>query len=141
MKRIVSLAVINLLLALSINAQSIEGIWVTTDDKSGEERSHMKLYIEDGYLKGEIVKLLQKEPSAVCTKCKGDRKDQPLIGLHILDNVVEKKGVYKGEILDPEEGKMYSCKITMLDDNKLKLRGYIGAPILGRTQYWKRKVD
>jgi uncharacterized protein (DUF2147 family) len=43
-----------------------------------------------------------------------------------------------GKILDPKNGKLYKCSITLDGADKLKIRGYIGVSMFGRTQYWQR---
>jgi len=43
-----------------------------------------------------------------------------------------------GEIYDPEDGKTYSCKLKFESDKKLKVRGYVGIPALGKSMYWNK---
>ena len=77
-----------------------------------------------------------------CVLCSDDRKNQPKVGLEIIrgGQKAEGKDVWEGgKILDPENGKEYSLRLTPIDGGrKLEVRGYIGAPILGRTQVWNR---
>jgi len=68
-------------------------------------------------------------------------KDKPIAGLVIIENLTEDGDEFNGgTIMDPENGKTYKCYIELLDDGKLKVRGYLGISLLGRTQYWRRKV-
>lgn len=138
MKYIASTFLIVFCLSSISTAQTVEGLWVTIDDKTGEERSHVEIYKEEGQLQAKIIKLLQKESAEVCTKCKDHRKDKPIVGMHILSEMKGEDTKYSGRILDPEDGKVYKCKLTLVEDDKIKLRGYIGSPILGRTVYWHR---
>ena len=120
-------------------AQSMVGTWKTVDDNTGEARSHIQIFAAGGKFYGKIEQLLQKPPSLVCDKCPGDRKDQPLMGMVLLVNMVLSDGMWQsGDILDPEKGKWYSCKMWLQegDANTLVVRGYLGP--FYRTQYWHR---
>lgn len=118
------------------------GLWQTFDQDSGAKKAVVQISElgGDGQLVGKIVKLQQK-PGAVCVKCRGVLKNKPIKGMMILwglmpDGENEWGG---GEILDPQNGKTYSLKITLSADGQtLKLRGYLGFSLLGRTQTWKR---
>ncbi|MCV4777311.1 DUF2147 domain-containing protein, partial [Escherichia coli] len=83
------------------------------------------------------------KPDAVCEKCSDDRKNQPIVGLTIIRNV-KKNGDDAalwdgGDILDPNNGKVYRVRMKPVDGGRrLEVRGYIGAPLLGRTQVWQR---
>jgi uncharacterized protein (DUF2147 family) len=74
--------------------------------------------------------------------CTDDRKDKPKIGMEIIRGGQQGDGktVWEGgKILDPENGKNYSLRLTPIDGGKkLEVRGYIGTPLLGRTQTWIR---
>jgi uncharacterized protein (DUF2147 family) len=94
---------------------------------------------------GKIEKLLDPDtkPDAKCDKCSDERKDQPILGLPIIRNVkanADDAALWDGgEILDPNNGKTYKVRLKPADGGKkLEVRGYIGAPLLGRTQTWHR---
>ena len=115
------------------------GVWKTIDDVTGEAKSHIEIYEQNDMLHGKVVKLLQRGPDTICELCTGDKKNQPLIGMVILEGMKpNKKNWANGRIMDPENGKYYKCKIYMENDNKLKVRGYIGIELAGRNQYWER---
>ena len=121
-------------------AQSPVGTWKTIDDNSGEARSHVEIYEQNGQFFGKISKLLKSEPGVVCDECKGDKKDKPVLGLVIIENLQANKDYWKGgTILDPESGNDYNCSIWFEDGNTevLKVRGkhWTG---LYRTQTWYR---
>ena len=73
--------------------------------------------------------------------CTDDRKNQPIIGLMIIRNVRLENGEYGGgDILDPDTGSVYRCKLHVEDGGaKLLVRGFIGISLLGRTQTWERQ--
>lgn len=121
-------------------AQTITGVWKTVDDETGEAKSHLELFVADGKLYGKVVKLLKSAADKKCDKCPGDRKDQPILGMIVLVNMILKDGYYQdGDILDPEKGKWYRCKLWLKDGdpNTLVVRGYLGP--FYRTQNWYRQ--
>jgi len=77
----------------------------------------------------------------LCNLCEGELKDKPVVGMTILRGVRRSGDGYStGQILDPDEGQVYRCRIKLLDDGrKLEVRGFIGIPLLGRSQTWVRK--
>lgn len=124
---------------LSQAQASITGTWKTIDDVTGEAKSHVEIYEMDGAYYGKIVKLLRDNAASICESCKGAKKNQPLIGLVVMDGLTKQDDSWgKGTIMDPENGKTYKCKISFEDEDKLKVRGYIGIEALGRNQYWTR---
>ncbi|OGR21107.1 MAG: hypothetical protein A3J85_01915 [Desulfobacula sp. RIFOXYA12_FULL_46_16] len=120
---------------------SIVGKWKTIDDKTGEPKSIVEIYEKNGKFYGQIKELFIKEgdnPDPTCDKCPADdpRKDQPTKGMVIVQELVKNNGEYSGgTILDPKEGKIYTCKMW-IEDGKLMLRGYIA--FFYRTQTWQR---
>lgn len=65
-------------------------------------------------------------------------QSRDIIGLELLTGFSYDDGIYSGgDIYDPETGKTYSCKMS-LEGNKLKVRGYIGISLFGRTEYFER---
>ncbi len=138
MKNILSL--VFCLFAFSLMAQNdYVGTWKTVDDTDGATKSHFEIYEKDGKLYGKVVKLLEAATTDVCTDCPGDKNGKNLVGMELLMGL-EKDGDYwsDGEIIDPADGKVYSCYIELEEKDKLKVRGYIGFSLLGRTQYWYR---
>ena len=118
------------------------GLWRNTDDKTGEAKAEVRITEVAGALSGIIEKRLLKnaKPEDVCTQCDDDRKDKPLIGLEIIRGAKKAEGrdVWEGgKILDPENGRSYTLKLTPIDDGKkLEVRGSFGP--FGRTQTWVR---
>ncbi|MGH1485403.1 MAG: DUF2147 domain-containing protein [Cellvibrionaceae bacterium] len=116
------------------------GMWTTIDDKTKQPKSKVEIISADGILSGKIIELFNpSEPNPLCTKCKGEKNNQPILGMTIIWNAIDKGKHWKGKILDPKKGKTYKLKLSLIEDGqKLKIRGYIGNPLLGRTQIWQR---
>ncbi len=121
-------------------AQSPSGVWKTIDDESGEAKSHIEIYEQNGAYFGKVVKLLKSDPGTICDECTGDKKNKPVLGMVILESL-QSTGDYwsKGTIMDPENGKEYGCSIWFEEGKaaELKVRGkhWTG---LYRTQTWFR---
>lgn len=132
--------------AATANLNSPVGLWKTIDDKTGQPRSIVRIEAKGDELQGFIHQRLDPnaKPDAVCTACPGDRLNQPVQGLNIIRNLkanAKEPGVWEGgSILDPESGSDYRLKVRLIDGGqKLELRGYVGMPMLGRTQTWLRQ--
>lgn len=134
------------LMAGAASAQmSPEGVWHSIDDATGKPKAEIKISQGPaGELSGVVVRGLDPAVNAEpnCVKCTDDRKDKPKIGMEIIrgGKKAEGRDVWDGgRILDPENGKDYSLRLTPIDGGKkLEVRGYIGSPLLGRTQTWIR---
>ena len=135
-----------LVVSLSLSAQSLDpalGVWKTIDEKSNQPSSLIRLEEKNGELIGTVLELIPTpgEPLIThCRLCKGERKDKPIVGMVIMNGLKKEKAGYwsGGEILDPEEGDIYKVKIATDDGKTLKVRGYIGISLIGRTQVWVR---
>ena len=125
------------LFALPAMAQSPVGQWRTIDDETGEPKSIVRIFEEGGEMHGEIVKLLPE--GRRCEDCAGSFNNSTLRGTRILTGLERDGDEYNGgTITDPKTGKVYKVKMKVQRDGRLYLRGYIGIPALGRTQYWER---
>ena len=120
---------------------SVEGLWITQDDKTGKEKSEVLIYKQEGKLYGKIIRLLLPEDQGkLCVECRGVEKNKPIAGLVIVKDLILDDDVWEdGTIMDPKTGKVYDCYLNLEDINTLKVRGYLGFSLLGRTQIWKRK--
>lgn len=121
------------------------GTWQTIDDATGKPKAIVKIEEKDNVLAGKIVKIFpQPGESAdkLCAECQGDKHNQPIVGMSIISGLKadkENKQWGKGEILDPANGKTYNCNARLTENGtKLNVRGYIGMPLLGRSQTWVR---
>ena len=134
------------LVQLALAQTTVVGKWKTIDDETNQPKSIIEIFEQDGKIYGKIEKLFQKpeeDQNPKCDKCTGDKKDQLVIGMQIM-NGLKKDSDTKwsgGEILDPKNGKTYSCKIELIEEGKkLNVRGFIGFSLLGRTQTWLRET-
>ena len=121
------------------NRETPVGAWMSISDKTGKAEAIVEIYRDHEELKGVIRKLF--DPEAVrCEQCPGDKKDRPLLGLEIVWGIKESHGRWGGgKLLDPASGEIYDARMELSDDGaKLKLRGYVGMPLFGRTQTWVR---
>ena len=119
------------------------GLWENIDDETGKPKALIRITQSNGELNGKIEKLFRapdEEQNPTCDKCEGARKDQPIVGMTILWGMKPEGAEYNGgQILDPANGKVYKSKMSFADSSKkLNVRGYIGMPMLGRTQSWVR---
>ncbi|MCL4182387.1 MAG: DUF2147 domain-containing protein [Burkholderiaceae bacterium] len=125
-------------------AASPTGLWKNIDDETGKPKALIRVSENGGVITGRIEKILTDKPDAVCDKCTDERKDKPVQGMTIISGMrrnAEQPGVFDGgEILDPNNGKVYRSHMKLLDGGrKLDVRGYIGVPLFGRTQTWLRE--
>lgn len=124
----------------SLNAQTIFGKWNSKNDTTGKVDSVIEVYEKDGKAYAKIIEILNPERrNAVCEMCEGDNKNKPVLGLNILTGLEKNDDEWSGgTILDPRNGKIYKCYIALVNNHKLKIRGYIGVSLFGKTAYWER---
>jgi len=118
------------------------GTWNTIDDETKKPKSLVRITGSDGVYSGTVEKIVDPaKQDSKCDECASDdpRKGKPVIGMTILTGL-KKEGdnVYAGgKILDPNNGKTYNAKVTVIDEGKkLEMRGSI--LFIGRTQTWIR---
>ena len=90
-----------LALGMGIGAQaqsSPVGVWKTIDDATGEAKSHVEIYQNGSAYYGKIIKLLQSDPGTLCEECEGDKKNQPVLGMVIIEGLEPYKDFWKKEI-------------------------------------------
>jgi len=144
MYKVFLLVITSLFLSVNVSvAQSIEGQWKTIDDETGKAKSVVDVKLKDGKLYGEIIKLYrspEEDQDPVCEECTDHRKGKKVIGMTIITALEKDGDEWEADdaILDPNNGKIYDCKVWVDEDNPdiLNVRGYIG--FVYRTQNWKR---
>lgn len=135
------IAMIAALAAVPMWAQSNSavGLWQSTDPA---KTVFIRITEEGGKLKGKVEKLVKggkEDTTGTCTKCTGDLKDKPLVGLPLIWDMTKEGGEKwgGGKILEPDSGKVYKCTIEPIEGGKkLNVRGSIA--FLGKTQTWTR---
>ena len=138
-----SMSFATVLPVLAADDMSPVGLWKNIDDKTGKPKALIRISETNGVLEGKIEKLFrpaEQEQNPLCVKCEGALKDQPIIGMAFLSGLKKSGDEYSGgQIVDPENGSVYKSKMTLSDGGKkLNVRGYIGVPMLGRSQVWIR---
>lgn len=125
------------------NSQSVAGYWQTIDGKTKKPSSIIAIAPAGNYYVGKIVKTYSgtsDKKITVCDLCKGELKNKPIIGLPIVQHMTCRPGYCNGgTILDPRNGKIYKATMRLVAQGSfLKVRGYIGAPLFGKTVVWRR---
>ena len=142
--RFIRIVFSSVLFSLStLAADPLVGRWETIDDSTGKPRSIVKIEQINGEYQASVEKgfprpgIPEKE---FCDLCPGDKKGKPMIGLVFMWGLKGTAPDYSGgEVLDPDNGKVYKCKITLADDQKsLTIRGFIGISLFGRSQTWNK---
>jgi len=124
---------------LTPKLQNAIGHWQVMNS-DGTPGGKVDTYLVNGKLFGKVTEVRPGRSSKdVCDKCSGEFKDQPILGMVLMrdfhpvgDDWVE------GTVVDPENGKEYKGKIWAVGNDALKMRGYIGISLLGRTESWVR---
>lgn len=119
------------------------GRWRTFSDKTGAQTGVIEITQDGGALTGKIIKLFPQpgDPAdPVCKKCDGPEKDQRVMGMTILKGFKRDGDEWDGgTIIDPRSGYVYNSELRLDDGGrKLRVRGYIGISLLGRTTTWSR---
>lgn len=148
MPRLIKLAIFSaMLFALSAHAWAGEmaGVWQEYDDKTGKVEALIRIeQLPDGTYEGKIIRLMADvvgKEHMVCGNCQGSLHNQPLLGMRILFGMKRTDSLTfeGGEILDPDEGKVYRCRMRLSADGKtLEVTGYIGISWFGQSETWKR---
>lgn len=132
--------------AFFVNATELTplGLWKTVDDATGQAKGLIRIRETNGQYEGTVEKVFPKpgqNPVPKCARCDGPRRNQPVLGMKILWGFTKQGNDYEGgEILDPEDGKIYHAKMKVIEGgNKLEVRGYISIPLFGRSKYWLRE--
>jgi uncharacterized protein (DUF2147 family) len=141
LKSLVTTALLSAASASVFAQMTPEGLWRSIDDETQKPKAEIRIKADSGnVLNGKIEKSLIQSNEPNCTKCTDDRKDKPKVGMEIIRGAkkTEGKDLWEGgQILDPENGKTYTLRMTPLEGGKLlQVRGYIGP--FYRTQTWQR---
>jgi uncharacterized protein (DUF2147 family) len=143
MKKTVFAALLGLASSFAFAQMSPVGLWRTIDDETKTEKSLVRITETGGVMTGKVEKIADPaKANANCDKCTDERKDKPVLGMTILRGVKPSSdaGTWEGgDILDPNNGKIYKVRLKPIDGGKqMEVRGFIGVSLLGRTQTWVR---
>ncbi len=131
--------IVSITAAFTCQAQNVIGKWKTVDDETNETKSIVEIFKKGNKLHGKIIAITDKDrQDAVCEECEDDdpRKNQPILGMEIIKGLEKDDDEWNGgTVLDPENGKVYKCKIW-IEGKNLIIRGYIGFSLIGRSQTW-----
>ena len=138
------IAVFAAALTLAAQAQSMSpvGLWQTIDDETKKPKSYVRISEKDGVVSGTIERIVDPgKQDSKCEECAADdpRHGKPVLGMTILTGLKkEGEAVWGGgKVLDPNNGKVYAAKLTVIDGGrKLEMRGSV--LFIGRTQTWIR---
>jgi uncharacterized protein (DUF2147 family) len=128
---------------LPVRAQTVTGTWRTVDDRDKQSKSYVHIYEDTGRLFGKITKLLKDKPDTLCEVCEGPRKNQPLLGMVVIEGLRKLRDQYGGgRIFDPVTGNDYKCTIWIEagKPDELKVRGTHWSGIY-RTQTWHKVTE
>jgi len=130
--------------ALPAAEPSAEGLWKTINEKTNKPDSIVRIVETNGEFSGRIEKIFVEPggvPAPKCDQCEGKFKNQPILGMTFLWGFKREGNKYTGgQILDPDEGQVYHCRMELsADGTRLEVRGYVGIPLFGRTQTWFRE--
>lgn len=141
MKKILFTALL-VVASFSVQSQTIFGKWHSTNETTGEVDSVIEVYEKNGKAFAKIIDIKDpKRKNAVCDLCSDENKNKPILGLNILTGLEKDGDEWSGgKILDPRNGKVYKCYIKLETENKLKIRGFIGFSLIGKTAYWTRSL-
>jgi|TARA_R110000868_G_scaffold72169_7_gene210662 uncharacterized protein (DUF2147 family) len=140
MRNKLTVALLFMTTVIFAQSQGVTGKWKTIDDQTGEAKSIIEIYEQGGKIYGKVIEILNPaRRKGLCQNCAGEDRNKPILGLVVLKGLSKDGDEYDGgKILDPQTGKVYKCLIALEEKDKLKVRGYIGFSLIGRTQYWTR---
>lgn len=118
----------------------IAGKWNAVDEETGKSISIIEIFEVQNKVYGKVFEIFNpKDRNRICVNCMGEDKNKPILGMYVIKGLQKEGAEYSnGKILDPKSGRLYRCYITLESKDKLKVRGYIGISLFGRTQYWYR---
>jgi uncharacterized protein (DUF2147 family) len=138
MKRIIVICIIISTGQVKAQSNRILGVWLTP-----EKDAKIEIYQKESRYFGKMIWLTPDvdaigKPLTDSENPDPAKRNRKLVGLEIISNLTYTVDKWKGTIYDPESGKTYSSQIKLANENTLEVLGYIGTPLLGVKQIWKR---
>jgi uncharacterized protein (DUF2147 family) len=138
MKRIIGICIFISLGQVNAQPNRIIGVWLTSD-----KDAKIEIYQKESRYFGKMIWLTPDvdgngKPLTDSENPDPTKRNRKLEGIEIISNLAYADGKWKGTIYDPERGKTYNCQIKLVNENALEVLGYIGSPLLGVKQSWKR---
>ena len=138
MKRIIGICIFISLGQVNAQPNRIIGVWLTSD-----KDAKIEIYQKESRYFGKMIwftPAVDEKGNPLTDSENPDpaKRNRKLEGIEIISNLAYADGKWKGTIYDPESGKTYNCQIKLLNENALEVLGYIGSPLLGVKQSWKR---
>ena len=140
-----------LLFSIGLSAQNFTkadytGKWKTYDDKTGKPNGRVEIYFSKGVLKVKVLEgpYVYNEDGSLAKDAKNPdpkKRNRYIKGMNFLYGFEwneEDRAFVKGKVYDSRSGKTYSAKLKLVEKNKLKLTGYMGITLFGKTVYWTR---
>lgn len=127
--------------AAPLQAQSLDGYWLQIDDHDGRPLSIIRIQSRGEEVSGHVEEIFLPPgmPEPVCARCPGARAGKRIRGMEIVTAKPSDPNTWLGKVFDPVSGREYKCQLELAKDGTLlKVRGYIGIAIFGRTQIWRR---
>jgi len=131
--------------AYGADKDQIMGLWNTTKNNSkveifkcGENYCGKIVELKNPNYRADDKRGMGGQPKVDRLNPDPDLKTRPLLGLNMLEGFSYSGGnVWEGgTIYDPDNGKVYKCKMTLTDPKHLEVRGFIGISWFGRTVIW-----
>jgi len=123
----------------------ITGLWQEYDDDTGKVDALIRITKRsDNSYEGVVEKIVEQAGVAsenTCSHCTGELHNHPMLGLRILWDMKRKDKLHYegGQILDPDDGKTYKCRIQLTEDEKtMQVTGFINFSWIGQSEIWRR---
>ncbi len=140
-----------LICSFSLSAQTFTkwdyaGKWRTYDDKTGKPNGKVEIYFSKGVIKVKVLEgpYVYNEDGSLRKDVKNPdpkKRNRYIKGMNFLYGFQwdeNNRRFIKGKVYDSRTGNTYSAKLELVEKDKLKLTGYLGITLFGKTVHWTR---